>query len=328
MGDQTKPTDQKVEELLDAQSGNQKNPVPKDVPNHFARLFTQSGSSWANLRKKARTIAQISALFIFLITLGAVGGFYANNLRQPNTKSNDSTVTSLSQDEINKLTQVGGSLGSNGQVLNIGADALFRGKLDVSGDLSIGGRLNANGPVTLSALNIAGASGTTGLNVGTNLVVGGTATFQKSIAVTELASVTNLSVSGNASVNSLNATNIAVRTIAISGPLTIGHLSTQGAVPSINAVSVGSGGTVSISGNDTAGTININIGNSPGTNVTLANITFRAAYGTNTHVLITPLTDAAATAGAYVTHSAAGFQIHAHSNPGGAVMSFDYLVVQ
>lgn len=80
------------------------------------------------------------------------------------------------------------------------------------------------------------------------------------------------------------------------------------------------------SGNHTAGVININLGSSPG--ITLATITFRAAYGANVHVLLTPRTDAAAGVGAYVTSTAGAFQIDARTPLSGASLSFDYLVAQ
>lgn len=302
---------------------------PEDVPKlKPLPLFGTQTTSWHHLRQRARVTAQITSLFAFLLIAGGVAGYFYGNSRQSTAPAPTPAVTTLSADDLNKLSQVSGSLGSNGQVLNIGADALFRGKVDVSGDLSVSGHLNANGPVSLSALNITGASGTTGLTVGTNLVVGGTATFQKSLTVSDLASAANLNISGNASINSLNATSIAVRTIAISGPLTIGHLISQGAAPVISGGSVGAGGTVSISGNDTAGTVNISLGTNPGSNVVVATITFRAAYGNTTHILLTPLTEAAAASGAFVTRSAAGFQIHTRTNPTGGVLSFDYFVVQ
>jgi hypothetical protein len=163
--------------------------------------------------------------------------------------------------------------------------------------------------------------------VGSNLIVGGTTTLQRSLTVQELVTINGgLTVSGATSLNTLNAGTIAVRNISISGPLTIGHLVTQGAAPTIAANAVGGGGTVSISGNDTAGTVNINTGSGPG-NV-LATITFRAAFTGTTHVQLTPLTSGAASAGAYVTRSATGFQIHANTPPAGQTLGFDYLVAQ
>jgi hypothetical protein len=282
--------------------------------------------SWGDVRRRASTTAKIVTLFVALLVVGAIVGYYYSASKKPATPAKTPSVTGLTSEELSKLGQIGSNLGSSGQVLNIAADSLFRGKVSVAGDFTVGGRLNANGPVTLSSLNITGNTAATGLNVGSNLVVGGTATLQRGVTVNGLASLDSLNVAGSASVNSLNASSIAVRNISISGPLSVAHLISSGPPPSIVAGSVGAGGTVSISGNDTAGTVNINTGSVPG-NV-LATITFRAGFGATVHVMLSPLTSAAAAANAYVTRTSAGFQIHAASPPAGSTVSFDYLVVQ
>lgn len=282
--------------------------------------------NWGRIKGQANVVASIAALFLFLTSVGGVAGyFYSQSRKNPAPQS--PTVQNLTAEDLAKLSEIGANLGTAGQVLNIAADALFRGKADIGGDLSIGGRLNANGPVTLSQLNITGTTAATGLNVGSNLIVSGTTTMQRSLTVQDLVTINGgLNVSGAASFQSLNATTIAVTNISISGPLTVAHLRTQGPAPTLVAGSVGSGGTVSISGNDTAGTININTGGSPGT--TLATLTFRAAYTSTVHVQLTPLTAAAASADAYVTRNGGGFQIHVVSPPAGSTLSYDYLVVQ
>jgi cytoskeletal protein CcmA (bactofilin family) len=298
-------------------------PDPQSTPTP-----SQAGrrsSSWSQIKLRANATAQVLALLVFLVVGGAVVGyFFAASRNSPVTKK--PAITTLSQNDLKQLSQITGDLGASGQVLNIAADGIFRGKVSVIGDLSVGGHLNANGPVTISSLNITGENASTGLNVGSNLIVTGSTTLQKNLTVGQLASLTNLNVNGNTSMNSLNASSIAVHNISISGPLTIGHLVTQGSAPTIVGGALGAGGTVSASGNDTAGTININTGTGPG--ATLATITFRATFSATPHVLITPLTDAAAMAGAYVTRTSGGFQVHAHAAPSGSVLSFDYLIAQ
>lgn len=292
-------------------------PKPQDVPT--------PNSSWQHIKRQATAISQITALFLALLIAGGVIGYFLSNSRT-SQKTNTPSVTSLSKEDLAKLAQLGSDLGTSGQTLNIAADALFRGKVAIGSDLNITGSLNANGPVTLSSLNVTGSSAQTGLNVGSNLFVGGNGSFQQNLTVGGLTTLANLSVNGSASLNSLNTNNLSVRNISISGPLTIAHIATQGATPSIAAGSVGGGGTVSISGNDTAGTININTGSGPGT--LLASVTFRAAYSSTAHVQLTPLTAAAATCGYYVTRTSAGFQIRAATPPASAALSFDFLVVQ
>jgi hypothetical protein len=272
-------------------------------------------SAWNTLRVKANAAASIIALFIFLIGAGSIGGYYYAQSKKPQTKSTTSSVQTLSPDELNKLGNITSNLGSGGQTLNIGADALFRGKANVVGDFTVGGHFTANGPVTLSQLAVA------------DLSVSGTATLQNTLTVNGLATFAKgINVTGASSLDSLNSNTISVRNISISGPLTVGHLITQGPAPIIAENQVGAGGTVSISGNDTSGQVNINTGTGPGT--TLATVTFRATFGTSVHVILSPITAPAAAAQAYATRNSGGFQIHANSAPAGSVLSYDYLVTQ
>jgi hypothetical protein len=302
-------------------------PPPAAAPPPASEPKRKGSSNWDALKSRANTIASIAALFVFLVAVGGVVGYFYSQSKKEKPADKTPTVQTLSPEDLNKLTQIGANLGASGQTLNIGANALFRGKADVTGDLSIGGRLNANGPVTLSQLNITGNTAATGLNVGSNLIVGGTTTLQRTLTVNDLTTInSNLNVSGTIGAGAINASSIAVRNITITGALTIAHFVTQGSVPAIAAGSVGAGGTVSISGNDTAGQVNINTGGGPGN--ALATVTFRAAYGATVHVQLSPITSAAASSGAYVTRTNTGFQIHANSPASGAVLSFDYLVTQ
>jgi hypothetical protein len=283
--------------------------------------------AWDRVRERASTYGSITALFVALVTVGVFGGYLYSQSKKTPTPTTKPVIQTLSAEDLAKLNEIGANLGTSGQTLNVGANALFRGKADVTGDLTVGGRLNANGPVTLSQLNITGNTAATGLNVGSNLNVTGATTLGRTLTVNDLTTInSNLTVSGTASVGALNASSIAVRSITISGPLTVAHLVSQGSAPSVSAGGVGAGGTVSISGNDTAGTVNINTGTGPGG--VLATIGFRAPFGSTVHVSLTPLTGAAADASAFVTRSNAGFQIHANTPPSGQTLSFDYLVVQ
>jgi cytoskeletal protein CcmA (bactofilin family) len=287
--------------------------------------------SWATMVAHANTVSGVVTLLATLAILGGIVGFvYGHNAKQVASSTKQNSGQALTPEDISKLSQVGSSLGSTGQTLSIGADSLFRGKVDVGGDLSIAGHLNANGPVVLSQLNITGTTALTGLNVGSNLTVGGTTTLQKGLTVADLVTInSNLSVAGTASVGSLNAGTVAVKSISISGPIVIGHIQTQGTVPNASpGTAVGGGGTVSNSGNDASGTININTGNTPPAGV-LITIVFRAAYSNTTHIMLTPLTGAAANTPVYVSRNATGFQVHVDSPPpAGATLSYDYFVTQ
>jgi hypothetical protein len=294
-------------------------PTPPEAPK------PPQQRSFARIRARANSVSGVAVLLLAVLVLGGGLGYIYSSTR-PKTTSK-TTVNTLSPEEIQKLTDVGTSLGNTNQVLTIGANSLFKSNLNVNGDLTVGGRFSANGPVTLSQLSISGSTALAALAVGGDASIQGATTINKSLTVHNLLSVNGgLNVSGTASVNALNAGSVSTQKISISGPLTIGHLVTQGPAPGLSAGAVGAGGTVSISGNDTAGTINISTGAGPG--ALLATITFRASFSATPHIQLTPLTPDAAALNVYVTRAATGFAIHAVNPAAGAVYSFDYLVTQ
>jgi hypothetical protein len=311
-------------------------PSTPGIPNIPSTSNTQSshknipkGSKWDGLRTRANVIGSIITLFVFLIGLGIVTGYYYSQSKKVQPAAKAPIVQTLTPSEINQLGSIGSNLGTTNQVLNIGADALFRGKANVTGDLTVGGKLTANGPATLSQLDITGAAATAGLSVGSNLGVSGTTTLQKALTVNALTTINSgLTVSGQVSAASVSAGAITVNSITITGPLSIGHLVTTGPTPFYASGADGSGGTVSISGNDTSGTININTGTGPVADAVLMTITFRGSYGTSPHVQLTARTTGAAQAEAYVIPTSTGFQVLAHTPPSGHPLSFDYLVSQ
>jgi len=285
--------------------------------------------SWAEMKARANSVSGVVTLIVSLLIIGGGVGYGLSFFHKP-APAKSPTVQTLSEEELKKLTDISTNLGTSNQTLNIGANALFRGNVNVTSDFTVGGHFNANGPVTLSQLNITGTTALGGLNVGSNLTVAGVTTLQQGLTVNGLTAVNGgLNISGTASVNALNASNISVNTITINGPLLISHLQTRGAAPTATSgTAVGGGGTASISGNDAAGTFNINTGSGTAAGV-LITVVFRAAYTGTPHILLTPLTGPSANLPAYVTRTATGFQVRVDSPPApGTVYSFDYFVTQ
>ena len=288
--------------------------------------------SYRALNRRARNAGRVVALLFAILAFGGgLGYFIAHNTKVQSTKTATPEVKTLTPDELNKLSTLGANLGTSNQLLTIGATAQFNNNVIISKDLSLNGKLNANGPVTLKSLTISGNdSSVGGLSVGGDLGVTGATTLQKGATIGQLLSLTgNLAVAGTANFGAVSASTITVRTLSLSGPLAIAHLSTQGALPSSSSGSaIGSGGTTSISGNDTTGTVNMNIGSGSNGGI-IMNITFRTAYTANVHVLLTPLTGAAASAPVYVTRTANGFQLRIDSPvSSGTFLSYDYFVIQ
>lgn len=291
-----------------------------------------SSNSYRKLNRRSKNIARVVALFVAILLFGGGIGYYIAHVSKLQTKQvSTPQVKTLSDDELNKLSTLGSNLGTSNQLLTVGANAQFNNSVIINKDISISGKLNANGPVTLKSLSVSGLdSSLGGLNVGGNLTVIGTSTLQKGATVGQLLSVNgNLTVSGTATFGSISASAISVRNITITGPLVINHITSSGPQPSsASGSAVGGGGTTSLSGNDTAGTINMNIGSGSNAGI-LVNVTFRAPYGANIHVLITPVSGGASSANTYVTRTANGFQIRSDSPlPAGSLLSYDYFVIQ
>ena len=215
---------------------------------------------------------------------------------------------SLDTGTLNKLTAQAGPNATK-QQLTITPDTLFKNTVDVQGglkaekDLDVGGNLNVRGTTTIQ--------GAVGIN--SNVAVRGA-----------------LSVGGALSAASLNVGSLAVTTVNASGSLNFGgHLVPSGTTPDAKASIAASGGTVAVSGNDTAGTITINIGNGPLLAGELAIISFHAPFATTPKVQLTPITSAASGLNYYATRSATFFTIDTSSTPTvGASYVFDYLVTQ
>lgn len=244
----------------------------------------------------------------------------------------------ISKGALSELGVNRSAIGDSGIELIVGPDARFNGKVKVGGDLSVSGQLLLNsqfsapsaniaklqaGDTTLSQLNVNGDSTLSKLSLRNDLVVAGTTRLQGAVTITSLLTVNNsLNVAGNLGVGGT----LAVGRISTSNLNVGGHIVTSGATPGVGRGScVGSNGTVSISGNDQAGTVAVNIGAGACAG-SLASISFRSAYGSTPHVVITPI--GRGMDGFYVNRSTGGFSIGASSAPGPGGYAFDYIVEQ
>lgn len=214
---------------------------------------------------------------------------------------------SISTADLNKLGINRSQIGASDVELLVAPSAQFKNKLSVAGDTNISGQLILNnklsgtdatltqlqaGNTTLSQLNVNGDITANSLNLRRDLTVAGSTRLQGPVTLSQLLTVTNsINVVGNLAVGgTLTVNTFSARSLTSTGNLTAGgHIVTSGAAPSVSPGSaLGSNGTVSISGNDIAGAvaINIGVGASGGT---LANVTFKTAYGNIPRVVITPV---------------------------------------
>ncbi len=262
-------------------------------------------------------------LFILLLILAAIISVVAytrsrDNSNKPNTLSTEP----LSQEALAKLKTSDVRVGGPKQVLTVAANAIFDGKMLIRDDLEVAGQIKVGGPLSLPGLTVAGTSNFDQVQLN-NLQVAGNTTIQGQLSLQK-----GLTVAGSGSfAGSLSAAQLTVETLQISRDLQLGrHIDAGGATPGISpGGALGSGGTTSISGTDTAGTVNINTGSGAG-NGCFATIAFAQRFSGTPHVVITPVGSSGGGVNYYINRSATNFSICAVGGASGS-FAFDYLVI-
>ena len=286
-----------------------------------------------------------AAVVIAILALNAGIITFLMQRQSKDTSGNRQYPITINQDALDKLGVNRSPVGSSGTELVINPNTRFNGTLQVGGDVSIAGQFKLNsklsapsaalaqleaGNTSLSQVNVNGNGTFTTANIRNDLSVAGTTRLQGAVTMSQLVTINNnLNVTGSLAVGGLLSVNAFHASSLISdGSITIGgHLLTQGSAPSITAGgSLGSYGTVSISGNDAAGTIAVNIGAGGGGNGVLANVTFRNRYSYTPHIILTAVGRGAGDF--YVNRTATGFTILTNSSLGPGGYAFDYMVIQ
>ncbi|MCX6728247.1 MAG: hypothetical protein NTV39_00540 [Candidatus Saccharibacteria bacterium] len=266
------------------------------------------------------------------------------NIQSKNNSEVSIGGVKISPEVLETLGVSRNTVGKTGSELVVNPDAKFTGNITVGGNIQIAGKLEMNsgilaseatftklsaGDTSLSKLNVNGDATISGLVLRNNLSVAGSTTLQGPVVVSSLMTVSNnMNVAGNLAVGGvLSVRSFEASSLTSDTTLTIGgHIITRGSSP---GVSKGSGlnavDTVSISGSDAAGTVNVNIG-AGGRSGTVANISFVQQYANTPHVIITAI--GSGVTDAYIaSRTSTGFSIGVGSIAVGG-HSFDYIIMQ
>ena len=288
------------------------------------------------------TFIGIAVVVLFLAVNMAGIAFLMRSEADAQEQLIDNGVT-LSSDTLSQLG-VNREPAGEATELTVGPNSTFRGNVDIGKDVSIGGNLQLNsafvanearltnlqaGEVQLEELNVNGDGTFSTLSLRQDLTVVGTSRLQGQLVVSGLATINNsLNVAGNLAVGgTLSARTFEANNLTSGDRLTVGgHIITRGNAPGVSrGGAVGSNGTVSISGSDTAGTVAVNIGVGASAGV-LASVSFVRNYDATPRVVVTPI--GRSVPGLYVNRTAAGFTISTSGalSPGG--YAFDYIIMQ
>lgn len=264
-------------------------------------------------------------LFLLVVMIGAIITVvtYLNAHEEP-IEPNIATQD-LTAEQLQQLANTDTSVGDTNQTLTIKGNAIIEGQTLMRGDLNIAGDLQTGGSITGPSITISGSSNLgeaqiNNLQVASNVAIEGDTSMQ------------NLSVAGTSSFNGpMTASQLTVSRLIMSGNATLeipNHIGFTGPTPSrsLNSAQLGSGGSASVSGSDTAGTVNITTGNNPQAGC-MVRINFRQNYNGRPHVLISPSSAAAGRTNYYVDRDQSGFSICATTPaPGNQSLVFDYFV--
>ncbi len=262
-------------------------------------------------------------LFIVVILL-SIGLLVYTTIKGKQTVITSLTSQGLSESTLKQLANTDVTVGANKQILTVQSNAIFAGAVLARGSLDVAGSLKVGGNLSIADLNVSGAT-QLGDATTNNLTVNGAFNLQ---GILTLKNGINVSGASNFS-GSVTVTQLSTGSLQLNGDLNLTHhITAGGTIPGIaKGTAVGGGGTASLSGSDTSGSITINTGSSPPAGC-FATVTFSQKFASTPHVIVTPIGAAAAGLQYYITRSTTEFIIcSASSAPSSESFGFDYVVL-
>lgn len=263
-------------------------------------------------------------LFILILILAVFVVFIGMQRSKKELENPTIQTTPLTQEALDRLNSSDASVGDPKQTLSVESNAIFSGAVLVKGNLDVAGTIKVGSELSLPGISVAGTSTFDQINAN-ELAVSGDTGIQGTLNVQN-----NLNVAGSATFNGpVSVPQLSVQSLVLEGDLAITrHIDAGGGTPGLTqGGALGAGGTASISGTDTAGTVAINTGSGPGAGC-FVTITFAVRFNQTPHVVITPVGSAAAGLNYYITRNTTSFQIcTTNGAPGGSNFSFDYIAI-
>lgn len=295
-------------------------PAPAPNPEPIKPVETTSSRINVGLRfrKFLKKFNIYLLIFLLIVVIGLVVVFISIQRGRKSNIVAPLTTQTLTADTLKQLQTGQTTVGDPKHILNVESNAIFAGtvlvrqSLDVAGDIKVGGNFN------LSNIKASGTSTFDQLQA-SNITISGNAVIQK-----------GLTVNGSGSfAGPLSAPALNINSLQLSGDLQLNrHLDAGGGTPSkSDGGALGGGGTSSVSGSDTAGTVTINTGSGPPAGC-FVTVSFAQKFNATPHVVITPVGSAAGNLNYYINRTTTGFSIcTANSPPAGSSFSFDYVAL-
>lgn len=262
-------------------------------------------------------------VIILIVSIVIVVVVYFNSTKAPTDPSISSQ--NLTTDSLKQLSNTNVSVGDKSQTLTIQGNTIINGETLARGSLSVAGDLQTGGSTTTPNITVSGTSNLGTAQINSLQVAGNT-------AIQGEASVRNLIVAGNSTFSgAMTASQITVTNLVLSGNAVLSipnHIRITGPSPSrsINSGILGAGGSASVNGSDTAGTLNVNTGNNPQPGC-FVRINFASKFSNQPRVVITPVGADAGQTQFYSLRDVDGFSIcTATAAPANKAMAYDYFI--
>ncbi len=306
--------------------------TPDDLQEEQAAHQAEAHESVELLEKKIspfkRFLRKINVYFLgFLLVLSVVGASMAINYFNTTSDAPEAAINSqeLNQDTLEQLSNTNASVGASSQTLTVQGNAIIQGETLMRGRLNVAGNFQTAGSIQGSNITIAGKANLGDIQTNTLQVA-------QNVAIEGSTTVRELSVGGNATFSgTLTASQLTVSKLILSGNSIVeipNHLTFSGPTPSrsINPAALGSGGSASVNGSDSSGTVNISTGNNPSAGC-FVKVSFRSPFSGQPRVIVSPVGKAAGLTDHYVDRDGGGFSIcSASPAPARQSFAFDYFV--
>lgn len=311
------------DDSLDASKAGPASTPPPTEPQQANDPFVQATKK--NLPGKAFVFGNLYLIVFALLVLIAGVVVYVS-IKTGAPKNNDSHAGSLTDQQLSTLKGNTTLVGDSKNTLDVQSNSIFEGQVLLRSDLNVAGNLKVGGPLSLPSITVGG-SGTFG-QIG---ISGGLNVSKDTVIQGQLTVKNNLSVSGTANFGALDVSTLSVTKLNIRGDLAFNqHLVSSGGGPGrTGGTALGGGGTVSVSGTDTAGSINVNTGSGAPAGC-FVTVSFTHQFSSTPYVVISPANSNAATIEYYVTNrSSGGFSVCSANAPGnGKNFVYNYVVIQ
>ncbi len=333
MDDKNKPSGGDEPKKDDAQApADALSRTPEELEEEQAATKAASGTEEPAEKKVSpikRFFRKVNVYFLLFLLVLVIAGIITavNYLNSQKTPDEPSIATQkLTEETLKQLANSDATVGNASQTLTIQGNAIIAGQTLMRGNLNVAGNFQTGGTIQGPNLTISGTSnlGTAQINslqVAQNTAVQGSTTLR------------DLTVSGTTSLSgAVTASQLTVSRLILSGNAVLqvpNHIAFTGPSPSRGAIggALGAGGTASVSGSDTSGTVNISTGNNPASGC-FVRINFAANFATQPKIIISPIGAGAGATQYYVDRNNSGFSICTSSPaPANQTFAFDYFVM-